>query len=172
MGARSNIVIIDPGYSRDPDTGMSRRDPEKDGRVWLYGHWMGPSSIHHARKGLLSGRAEGDPSYLARIIFSSMTANDDPDSETGYGISTRITDNEYPVIVIDSAPTPSISEMFKAKLEGDRSRTAVWLEDAEGNRVAGPVGRDEFLKISEDVDDFDELGRRMGAPEPTVPDDD
>jgi hypothetical protein len=172
MGARSNIVVIDPGYSKNAETKRFERDAEKDGRVWLYGHWMGPSAIHHARHGLKSGRVM-DPSYLARIIFNSMTKGYE-DDETGYGISTRITDNEYPVIVIDPAPAQSVVDAINAALGEERTQhtALVWLEDEKGTELTPKVTATQFVAMAEDIDDYDELARRMGAPEPTVPDDD
>lgn len=87
MGDRSNIRI----------------DMGDEDFVYLYGHWMGNESITHALVGAKSGRL-GDPAYLARIIFSSMIANE-LGSELGYGIATYKPDNEYPVIVFSETGT-------------------------------------------------------------------
>jgi hypothetical protein len=148
MGDRSNIVIIDAGYSKNVETQRWERDPAKDGRIWLYGHWMGGSAIAHAKHGLASDRV-GDTPYLARVIFSSMV-KDSIDETTGFGVSTRMTDNEHPIIVIDPAG------------EGGPQ---VWLEldGAEGKLevVAGPVTREQFLAI--DAHNFDDLEREMRA---------
>jgi hypothetical protein len=40
-----------------------------------------------------------DPSYLARIIFVEMGGGEQ--SETGHGISTRMCDNEHPIILVN-----------------------------------------------------------------------
>ena len=84
MGDRSNIVI-----------------EQHDGsRVWLYGHWMGSDSIDIVRTVLARHDRWEDESYLARMIFNKMTEGD-PKGSLGYGISTSMCDNEYPVIVLN-----------------------------------------------------------------------
>lgn len=131
MGARSNIAII-----------------QGDGtRVWLYGHWMGDQSLTHAVAGLRSGRSDDD-AYLARVIFSSMV-KDDIDGETGFGITTSITDNEYPVIVIDPG------------------NASVWLEAGQGVTPHHDYQSfiDAFEVIGEDLDDmFAELKTHVVKP--------
>ena len=83
MGDRSNIVV-----------------KQYDGsRVWLYGHWMGEDSINVVRDTLAQQERWSDAPYLARMLFSRMTQ--DNVGSTGYGISTYMCDNEYPVIVLD-----------------------------------------------------------------------
>jgi hypothetical protein len=120
MGDRSNIVVI-----------MS--EDEKD-RVWLYGHWMGEASVSHAVNGLLSGRTSDAP-YLARIIFESMIEKT-MGEETGYGISTHMQDNEYPIIVIHpDAPA------------GPR----VWIEDEDGGQQTRQVTPKEFIAAADDA---------------------
>lgn len=110
MGDRSNIVIQDRGE-----------------RVYLYGHWMGSRSIGHVVHGLRSGRVR-DGSYLARIAFCSMVGADTA-GETGYGISASLTDNQHPIVVIESHEEPS-----------------VWLEDQDGTRVSRVFTRGEFIE--------------------------
>lgn len=84
MGDRSNIVI-----------------KQHDGsRVWLYGHWMGEDSINVVRDTLAQRERWSDAPYLARMLFARMVQGD-PAGVTGYGISTYMCDNEYPVIVLD-----------------------------------------------------------------------
>ena len=83
MGDRSNIVI-----------------KQHDGnRVWLYGHWMGTDSINVVRDTLAQRERWNDAPYLARMLFDRMTQGHT--GSTGYGISTYMCDNEYPVIVLD-----------------------------------------------------------------------
>jgi hypothetical protein len=84
MGDRSNIVI-----------------KQHDGnRVWLYGHWMGADSINVVRDTLAHRERWSDAPYLARMLFNRMTLGQEQ-GDTGYGISTYMCDNEYPVIVLD-----------------------------------------------------------------------
>ena len=128
MGDRSNIVIQD-SYNG-----------EVLGRVYLYGHWMGPGAIDCALHGLRSGRST-DAAYLARIIFSDMI-RDDIDGETGYGITATMTDNEYPVIVIDAGAE------------------RVWIEDwTTGNPVTRPVVYPTFIKAANAALNADEYER-------------
>ena len=83
MGDRSNIVI-----------------KQHDGnRVYLYGHWMGADSINIVRDTLALRERWTDAPYLARMLFDKMTGG--RVGSTGYGISTYLCDNEYPVIVLD-----------------------------------------------------------------------
>lgn len=83
MGDRSNIVV----------------EQFAGTRVYLYGHWMGESAISVVGSVLSRQRRWDDESYLARMIFSAMVKND-IGGETGYGISTYLVDNEYPIIVL------------------------------------------------------------------------
>lgn len=70
--------------------------------IFLYTHWGGFELPETVRKALVAGRGRwGDDSYLARIVFSQMIG-DDWESETGYGLSTYLTDNEWPIIIVDS----------------------------------------------------------------------
>jgi hypothetical protein len=88
MGDRANIVIKQDG---------------SDDRVYFYTHWHGtelPEMLHAALK-----RGEerwSDNPYLARVIFCEMTKGN-PMALTGFGISTSLCDNEYPIIVVDTA---------------------------------------------------------------------
>jgi hypothetical protein len=83
MGDRGNIVV-------------------KDGadEVWLYSHWSGTELPIVLRDALRRGAdRHGDGPYLARIIFQEMIGDDR--GTTGFGIATRLTDNEHPVLFCD-----------------------------------------------------------------------
>lgn len=126
MGDRSNIAIIQSDRTR----------------VWLYGHWMGSTSLTHAVVGLRSGRSNDD-AYLARIIFSSMVSGD-IDGETGFGISTYATDNEYPVVVISP------------------NDQTVWLESGKESTPA--VGYTRFIDLFAEVgEDLDAMLKRLNS---------
>lgn len=90
MGDRGNIAVI--------------QDAERKEQVWFYGHWSGwrmPAVLQHAiRDG--KGRWQ-DPTYFARIVFCRLVPRDSMFEETSFGISTRLSDNEYPIIVADCA---------------------------------------------------------------------
>jgi hypothetical protein len=98
MGDRSNIVVQE----------------HNGNRIWLYGHWMGSDSINVTRDVLNKQDRWNDSQYFARMLFSEMVKGS-LDETTGYGISTYMCDNEYPIIVLDFG-----------------SQTA-WLEDTDWN---------------------------------------
>ena len=91
MGDRANVVII------DSSTDLCSRTA-----VFLYAHWSGSDLPEILACALKRGRERWDDApYLARIIFNDMTQGD-PQSLTGFGISTDLTDNEYPLLVVDT----------------------------------------------------------------------
>lgn len=126
MGDRSNVVVQD----------------SDGGRVYLYSHWAGSEILKSAIKGLESGRVD-DPAYLARVIFSDMI-KDDLDSETGYGISATIQDNDgYPILVIDENGT-------------------AWFEGEGKDKLTSPVSAGEMLKTLKENDTFSKLSDSLG----------
>jgi hypothetical protein len=89
MGDRANVVIYDPA-----------EDANIREAVFLYGHWSGYDLPTVLQTALQRGKPRWrDAAYLARIIFCEMVG--ELEGETGYGISTRLTDNEYPLLVVD-----------------------------------------------------------------------
>lgn len=88
MGDRANIVIRET-WPED----LSPREA-----VFLYSHWGGYELPAVLQAALAKRWRWDDPSYLARIIFDVMLSGDH-EAETGYGISTRLTDNEHPLLV-------------------------------------------------------------------------
>jgi len=81
MGARGNIVIHDGN----------------DAPVWLYTHWGGEELKVTLARALKRGVRWDDAPYLARIVFDEMTKGRQGE-ETGFGISTQMCDNEYPIL--------------------------------------------------------------------------
>lgn len=98
MGDRANIVIRDTW----PD------DLGNKEAVFLYTHWGGTELPDTLRRALSSGGRWDDPQYLARIVFQAMLGDDV--GETGYGISTRLGDNEYDLIVLREERVYLLSE--------------------------------------------------------------
>jgi hypothetical protein len=86
MGDRANVLVRD----------------NYDSGVFLYTHWGGYKLPEVVQGALARKERWNDHSYLARIVFSAMV-KDDIDGETGYGIASVMTDNEYPVIVLDAS---------------------------------------------------------------------
>lgn len=120
MGDRSNIAI-----QSTYDQGTAR--------VYLYSHWSGESIIKSALQGMKSGRVN-DSQYLARVIFQDMLGDDK--GETGYGISARIHDNSYPVLVID----PDAAGGPKA-----------WFEYEGGEPMTKKISTAEFVRLVENI---------------------
>lgn len=110
MGDRSNIVVEDH-YNLEPGS-----DQAKARRVYLYSHWDGERIVKHAITALTGDRV-GDTPYFTRAVVQSMI-RDDLDGTTGVGISTQLTDNEHPILVISSG-----------------TATFAWFEDEEGKAL-------------------------------------
>jgi hypothetical protein len=89
MGDRANIVIREDWPE---DLGPSEA-------VFLYGHWSGEGLPERLRQALAKRWRWDDLSYLARICFEQMIG-EQVGTETSFGISTRLTDNEYPLLVL------------------------------------------------------------------------
>lgn len=89
MGDRANIYLEIPGKDGTP------------GGIYLYTHYYGSKWPDELRKALEFGRGRWeDDQYLARIITSRVFMGL-IDEETGGGVSLRIGDNEYQIIVCD-----------------------------------------------------------------------
>ena len=100
MGDRANVYI---------------REDEKHG-VFFYTHWGGSELPETVRAALIRGKDRWtDHPYLARIIFNEMTRGNETEL-TGFGISARITDNEYPILVVD---TDSMTVRFHKERRGN-----------------------------------------------------
>lgn len=109
MGDRGNIAIVDQGQ-----------------RVYLYTHWHGSEIKAITKQALARKQRWGDAPYLARIVFQTMLAGDD--GETGFGISTCIGDNEYPVVVIDCDAQAVHLEGENGQIEGESVSFADYIK--------------------------------------------
>lgn len=87
MGDRGNIVVVGA-------------DGRKD-QVWFYTHWSGSTVRQVVRDALARRLRWNDSSYLARIIFDTLTAGEQG-KETGFGISSRLQDNSHDIVVVDA----------------------------------------------------------------------
>lgn len=113
MGDRGNISI-----------------PQGDGTsVWLYTHWTGSRLPRTLQAALRRGEDRWDDTpYLARIIFCEMITGSEGET-TGFGISTSLQDNEYPLLVVDTA-----NQQVRVEQAGDRERSHTAIGKAWGFR--------------------------------------
>ena len=76
------------------------QDGAEDTRIYLYTQWGG-SQIAFVLQTALKRRARWDDApYLTRIIFDALT-DGRQGQETGFGISTKICDNDNPGLLVD-----------------------------------------------------------------------
>lgn len=69
--------------------------------IVLYQHWGGYNMMHNLAIAIDAARSRwDDESYAIRIMISNLIG-DEWRSETGYGLSTRIMDNEHSIPVVD-----------------------------------------------------------------------
>lgn len=114
MGDRGNIYVVD----QDPAHG-----------IYLYSHWGGSDLPKWLAVTLQTPAARGrwgdgwsDSAYLTRIICSAMFG--DAVGPTGFGVSTFLSDNEYPITILDlRGRVPTV--WFAA--EGAEQDTTEWF---------------------------------------------
>ena len=97
MGDRANILVKQPTGA--PRATNAHKVPPPS-FVYLYSHWGGSTLPIVLRDVLKRGARLDDPSYLARIIFCAMVAGHET-GDTGFGISSELGDNGYPLLVVD-----------------------------------------------------------------------
>lgn len=97
MGDRGNVYITDTateGYTASEYQAGARG-------IYVYSHWDGSNLPETLREALIAGRGRwSDDSYLTRILIDQITKSG-RDREIGYGVSLKITDNEYPITIVD-----------------------------------------------------------------------
>jgi len=145
MGDRGNIYFVD-----------QHRGKERVG-MYMYSHWGGaviPSVVEAA---LRRGRERwGDSQYLARIVFCELI-KDDLMETTGYGLSTKIGDNEHAIVRVD-----------------DVDQTVAVCQPGTEQGSGKPIGSwsyEEFLKVAKQLDqmldesdDSDDIGGDIEVP--------
>lgn len=100
MGDRGNIAVL-----------QSNGD-----QVWLYSHWGGYDLPNRLQQALARRWRWSDESYLTKIIFGHAVAPDSWRQECNYGISCRLQDNEYAILVVD-IPGQRVFTMPEDKLD-------------------------------------------------------
>ena len=69
--------------------------------IYLYGHWAGFEMMSRLADAIIAANPRWhDESYATRIAISTMIG-DEWSQEYGWGISTRIGDNEHSIPVVD-----------------------------------------------------------------------
>lgn len=81
MGDRANVFVKEAG-------------------VYLYTHNEGCKLPFIVQRALSKQWRWTDPPYLARVVFTEMIRGEE-ENEFGFGISTKIVDNEHDIIVLD-----------------------------------------------------------------------
>jgi len=133
MGDRANVVMR-PAYSKVAGDG-----PQD---IWLYAHSKGPGVLGAVYETLKRRQRWDDFAYLTRMVFCAMVKGEES-GETGYGISTRMMDNEHDILVLDEA-TKTVSLFAEKDLENG----ALPVE-FEG-KVIKAWTFEEFASLSED----------------------
>lgn len=90
MGDRANILIKQPPMFGAPQY------------VFLYSHNGGKQLPATLQTALKRRRRWDDEAYLARVIFDAMTDGHHGE-ETGFGITTQLTETDRPLIVVNCA---------------------------------------------------------------------
>lgn len=134
MGDRSNIVVVQPDNNR----------------IFLYGHWMGDDNYRVAGQVLSRQERWNDAPYLTRMLFSLMTSHD-PNSDTGFGISTTMCDNEYPIVVIDPQKQTVHLEQY------------IWGDGGKFETITPHVTFEEFVNAYSVSESLNDLAVNMGS---------
>ena len=124
MGDRGNIVV--------------------DG-VYLYSHWGGSELPKVLQEALAKQWRWTDGAYLCRIIFDCMTRGHH-DTETGFGISLGLCDNEHPILHVSSN-----SQTVKLKTEKGKDLGA-WTFREYIELAIDPDMDDQFAALGAKVE--------------------
>lgn len=116
---------------------------EQDPGVFLYTHSGGPRLPLLVRGALMRRQRWNQAPYLARLIFSGMTWGSSQ-GDAGFGISSILGDNNYPVIVVDTAKqtVSYISEDDAREKRTDRPGASWSFEEyvqAPARAIAGEI---------------------------------
>lgn len=137
MGDRGNIYVVD----RDPACG-----------IYLYSHWGGatlPSWLGETLQTPAARGRWGDSAYLTRIICTAMFG--DAVGPTGFGVSTFLSDNEYPITVLDlrSLSVPTVW-FAAAGTEQDASEWFAPYDPTSGERLDYPQAGEHYRASLDD----------------------
>ena len=110
----------------------SSTETEETKEIFLYTHWRGTELPETLRQGLIQGKSRwNDSPYLARVLFCAMVKEGgDEEGLADFGISPWITDNEYPLLVVDT------------------DKKKVRVEDADSRRTLKTFSFASYIKTS------------------------
>lgn len=118
MGDRGNVYVTSTateGYTADEFQAGARG-------IYVYAHWYGSELPTMVRDALKAGKGRWtDDSYLTRILIDQITKSG-RDEETGFGVSLKITDNEYPITIVDVG-----AQQVAWASEGNERDPAKWV---------------------------------------------
>lgn len=135
MGDRANIFI--------------KQDVTNEG-IWLYSHWGGRDLAATLQRAIKKMWRWEDEHYLARIIFDEMIGENQGD-ELSFGISTRMCDNEYPILCVDcQAQTVTARNRGPGESYGDRAHGESTEDPNPCGDIINAVSFDKFITLSED----------------------
>src|SRR5260221_10167135 len=100
MGDRANIVVLQPKGDKVKQITDALFAKGRE-RIYLYSHGGGEDLPKVLQIALARKARWDDHAYLTRMIFCAMVVGEDPESETGYGISTSRPDNQHDYLVVD-----------------------------------------------------------------------
>jgi hypothetical protein len=125
MGDRGNIFFVD------------RLEGGSLEGIYMYTHWSGSTLPLIVRDALERGRGRwGDSQYLARILFCELVKDSVLD-ETGFGLGTRLADNEHVVVRVDDLTSRvSFHEPGKERLPRDSGLASWSFEEYLAARTA------------------------------------
>jgi len=132
VGERGNIIVQDG-----------------EDRVYLYTHWGGAEIGQVLQRALAKRWRWDDAQYLARIIFDELTEGER--GETGFGITVRLLDNEYPLLVVDcDSQTVIVESPAITRLKPPYKEVARWSFE-------------EFLKLADPDEETGRIAAKIHA---------
>ena len=153
MGSRGHIVVKQ--HPAGPDKKAA-------GEVYLYTHWGGEFLPQIVQMTLARQERWDDECYLTRMLFCALLDPEDLTGTMGMGISTYLTDNEFPLLILDTAKrTVTLRDPERQVAEASWSfEEFVALELDEDSPWTTLGYDDDALDEDEDEEDDEEVGAR------------
>lgn len=152
MGARGNIAVVQHPTESN----------KSEECIYLYTHWGGEYVPFFVQQTLAKRTRWDDEAYLCRMLFCAMVA-EDVHGEHGFGITSYVTDYEFPLLVVDCARSLVTLRDLDAPAASERSWTfeefvtlALDAEDPWSSLGYVPDFDDEDTDEDDAEDDGDE----------------